>query len=230
MSRDVQEPSVTENGSRKIYAHPAYGQLSASRVEGGRVLYGSDFQHQRYIRIRISPSRLERNLANDWLHAGRPVIEVDVSEAQWATFVSSMNVGQGVPCTIAALQGETVPGIPDPVDRSAQFAGEVRSKLERADKVLRELEEHIQACGVPKSKQADLLNAVRAARNDVGSNVKFVAEQFDEHMERTVEAAKVEVNAYATNLVMRTGLQALADAQGGVAPLELTYAKREDAP
>lgn len=33
--------------------HPAYGQISASRVSGERVLYGSDFRHRNFVQIRI---------------------------------------------------------------------------------------------------------------------------------------------------------------------------------
>lgn len=223
MAREVQEPTVVREGGPlegDVYTHPAYAQIGASRVSGGAVLYGSDFLHQNYIRVRIAPSELKRSLANDWFHgSNRPYIEIDLSEAQWATFVSSMNVGNGVPCTLAYRDGESIPGLPRPVDRTEQFSGEVRERMDKAISELDRLREMIGASGLSQKKQAELLGAVEKAATNMGSNVRYVAEQFDEHMERTIEGAKTEVNAYVMNGVMRAGLAAL----GQPAPLELGY-------
>lgn len=227
MARNVQEPTqVDENvgtaHERKTFRHPAFAQISAGRINGGTVLYGSDFQHQHFVRIRIAPSELHRSLSNDNHYAGmRPHIEVDLSEAQWATFVSSLNVGMGTPCTVTQLGEKALPGLPDPVDRREQFSEEARMRMARAAKRLDELEADLAASGLSQKKVKELADKIRAARHDIGSNLKFVADQFDEHMERTVESAKVEVNAYATNLVQRAGLEALAGRAG--APVELSY-------
>jgi hypothetical protein len=236
MAREVQEPTVTtENGGtaheRVVFRHPAFGQISAGRINGSTNLYGSDFKHQHFIRVRIQPSELHRSLSNDNYYSSlRPYIEVDMSEAQWATFVSSMNVGMGVPCTITEREGATLPALPAPPDRRDQFAGEARHRMQRAARRIEGLSAMIADSGLSKVKAKALLDELAAARADIGSNLQFVAGQFDEHMERTVESAKQEVNAYATNLVMRTGLQALAGPSNGAPALELTYAERKESP
>lgn len=81
-------------------SHPAYGMILAARVQGGARLAGSDFKHQSYIAIEVRHAHLSRSLSNDRWHGDKHIIRLSLSEAQWATFVSSMNVGFGVPCTL----------------------------------------------------------------------------------------------------------------------------------
>lgn len=192
------------------YGHPAYAQISASRVSGRAVLYGSDFYHQHTIRIRIAASTVRRSLSSDWPHSSiTPFIEVEMSEAQWATFVSSLNMGEGVQCTLRQKDGKAIPELPDPISRSDQFTGEALAKLKLADAELAELVEAIAATGLSKAKQAELLRRVNVARSSIGNNLTFVADQFSRHVEDTTERAKSEINAYATAVVQRAGLQAL---------------------
>jgi hypothetical protein len=210
--RLVQEPLVSDldgpiGGMQ--YEHPAFGQISASRINGREVLYGSDFVHHACVRVRIATSVLRRDLSHDWPYSDRPFIEVDLSEAQWATFVSSMNVGGGVQCTIRSRDGLMVPEMPDPISHHEQFKGESSKRMTDAVTTLDELITQIQNSGLSKVKQAELLRNAQYARANISGNQEFVAKSFGEHMERTKEAAKVEVNAYLIGAVTRAGLQAL---------------------
>src|SRR5688572_30436551 len=99
--REVQEPTVDERGDER---HPAWGMIGAARVQTtppGAVLFDSDLRHQHNVIITLYEARRNRgDLYRDHLMAERQVVEVQMSEAQWASFVSSMNAGDGVPCTI----------------------------------------------------------------------------------------------------------------------------------
>lgn len=221
--RNVEEPTAEPStgpleGTR--FTHPAFAQIAASRVNGAISLYGSDFVHRQHIRIRIAKSDVTRSLSNDWMHPTTdPYIEVDLSEAQWATFVSSLNSSSGVPCTLAYLNGAAIPSLPDPTPRAAIFAKEVAATTAKSIKHLAELTLLINSMGLSGTKTASLLKKVDAARSSISNNVKFVGEQFGEHMHKVTEAAKTEVNAYVTNAVSRAGLQAL---EGGSKLIELT--------
>lgn len=48
------------------------------------------------------------------------------------------------------------------------------------------------------------------ARQDLVSNLPFVARSFTHHVETTVERAKAEVGAYAASVLQRVGLAAIA--------------------
>ncbi|KVR21694.1 hypothetical protein WK13_34720 [Burkholderia ubonensis] len=210
----VQPDTTFKEGTRTT--HPAFGQISVSRVTGGRVLYGSDFQHQNFVRITISTSSLRRDLSNDWPFAEKELIEVDMSEAQWATFVSSFNIGSGVQCTLARVNNQDVPQLPDPPSRTEQFAGEATKTMKRSMEALRELELAVMETNLSNKAKQELLGKVQTAMRNVAPNVEFVANQFGEFMEHTVEKAKVEVNAYVMQAVHQVGLAAI---KGGATPI-----------
>jgi hypothetical protein len=223
--RPIQEPVrdlADWAGGSKVerLSHPAFAQIGVTRSSGGHTaLYGSDFNHNAYLTIRIAHSDLQRDLAHDWPGERRTFVEVALSEAQWATFVSSPNMGSGVQCTLQSLQGEQIPGLPDPVSRAEQFAGEARERLDRATSRLDEMLAEIDALGLPKGKVEKLKSEIRMARQDLASNLPFVAKSFEEHTERVTESAKAEIHGYMTGVMMRAGLAALTDA---APPLLLT--------
>ena len=205
-----ERPTRREGGTHEDYIeeHPAYGMIGASRVSSspGEYLFGSDFQHQHYVTVSIYGATLHRSLSRDWVSAGDQMIEVALSEAQWASFVSSMNVGHGVSCTVQRKQGIGIlPGIEAITDRRDQINAEVMDKMNDALATLTELRD-----AAPNKK---LRAMAEQAMQQLKSNIPFVADQFDEHVEKTVEKAKIEVNAYVTQAVNRAGLAALGGAQ-----------------
>lgn len=201
--RETVEPTVTETErGEQVFTHPAFGAISASRVSGWKVLHGSDFEHQHYITIRINPSELHRHLSNDWHHPRtRAHIEVSLSEAQWATFISSLNAGAGVPCTVEHIAGQVVPGLPARIDRQAQFDAEARAKLSTALGAVRQAMESVRGSSLSNKAKDAILRELHTAEQNVSGNLNFVADQFAEHMERTVEAAKAEIEAHLQHRV-----------------------------
>ena len=225
--RTVEEPHITKRDPvhGDTIAHPAFGQITVHRTSGQQYLYGSDFAHQYYVTIRIHESTLTRNLNRDWPHAPvAPIIEVALSEAQWATFVSSFNQGGGVQCTIQAREGDyLVPGLPAP-DRRAQFHEEAAEDLAEIETALTALRQKVEAntAGLTKAKKDDLLNHVNIAIRRVNDSLPFVAKQMDKHMEDTIERAKVEVHGYINAQISRAGLQALGGSSDLLALPETT--------
>lgn len=212
MGWEYEEPTIKkENGpvSESVETHPAYAQIAASRVSGAANLYGSDFNHQHYVTISIHRSELHRGLSRDWPHPREEYIEVALSEAQWAAFVSTMNAGSGIQCTLNHLHGKGIPQIPAAPKRHHQFKTEVDARLERALGKLKELREGIKASKLSGKAQEELLNKLSFAESDLSSNIAFVAAQFGEHIEEVTEHAKIEVNAYVQNTIQRAGLTAL---------------------
>lgn len=202
----------TLNAPGYVETHPAYAMIGASRTDGGdAVLFGSDFRHRNSIVIRIHHAELRRDLSRDWIHAvGSPMVEVQLSEAQWATFLSTLNRGDGVPCTInwTAEAGQIPAIIPD-TERRAQFNREVDETLANAVRLIAEVEEAIEASNLSKKAREDLGSRAAKAKQELEKNLAYAAESFDEHAEKTVEKAKIEVAAYITGAIQRAGLQAL---------------------
>lgn len=209
---NYEEPKIEKDDSpvhETVETHPAYAQIGASRVTGRAYLYGSDFEHHNYITISIHRSELHRGLSMDWPHGREEYIEVMLSEAQWAAFVSSMNVGSGVQCTLNHLHGKGIPQLAHPPRRHAQFKSEAKGRLEAAMAELATLRQKITNSKLSGVAKEELLRHLEFARRDFGDNLEFVAKQFGEHMETVTEHAKTEVNAYIVGTITRTGLAAL---------------------
>jgi hypothetical protein len=211
MPREYEEPLYTQtdrtgrDNEIKI-THPSYAQISASHVSGGICLYGSEFMHQHYVTITVSRSEMNRHLSNDWPFARHELIELAMSEAQWAAFVSSMNRGQGVQCTLQHIDLKQVPQIPAPESKLDMFK---REGTESAQRVLNDIDSiiaDIQDSKLSQKQKDDLVRRLGNVRDASKSALSFVLSQFKEHMEATVQKARTEISAYAQNLLVKTGL------------------------
>lgn len=227
MTIKYEKPEVTQVGTAhvdQLERHPAYGQISASRYSGETHLYGSDFQHRNFIVIDIHKSELTRSLSKDWPHERDNIVSVAISEAQWAHFVSSFNVGGGTQCTILRIAGLQVPGISRPLDRAEQFTNEFIDRFDIANKGLDELRATIQASGLGVKLKEKMGHIIDSVEMNIGENVGFVAESFGKHMEKTKEAAKVEVNAHIQGVISRTGIAALQ----ALPPISIEHKKGDE--
>jgi len=206
-----QAPTRREAGQHDDYIeeHPAYGMIGASRVQSsGAFLFGSDFRHHGYVVVSVHGASLYRGLSSDRVHADRPtVVEVALSEAQWASFVSTMNVGNGVPATILYRDGMHLPDIEPITDRREQATMEMAQTFEDALVLMRELRDAA-AAGRPSMK--DIRQKLDKSIQEIEANAPFVAERFDQHVEDTIEHAKIEVDAFLTGAIQRAGIAALA--------------------
>ncbi len=226
--REYEKPTIEKTispVSETVEKHPAYAQIGASRVSGGAYLYGSDFDHQHYLTITISRSELNRGLSNDRPHPREELIEVALSEAQWANFVSCLNQGSGTQCTLQHIDRVGIPQIEKPIQRQGQFKKEVKDRLQRATDELKALRKAIEESKLTGPGRKALFDHLIHVENDMNSNIAFVADQFGEHIEKVTEHAKIEVNAYIQQSISRAGLTALQ----GTSPIRL-IASDDDAP
>jgi hypothetical protein len=206
--RKVRSPGGSEETRS---THPAYAMIGACRTSGHANLYGSDFTHGATIRIRIRKSELVRDLSHDRYRGMGELVEVELSESQWATFISAMNVGDGVPCTLRDFNGEDIPGVPPPADRSEQFAAEVSERAQACLAELDALYKQIGETGLSKKKADELQKHVNRAIMKLKDSIPFIAKSFDEHAEETIEKAKQEIHGYMVGAVTRAGLTHLRE-------------------
>lgn len=210
----ITEPITTEetrNNSKNTYQrinHPSFAQIQVSRIKGHKFLYNSDFPSHNYIALRIHKSEMIRDLSHDWHHEKGEYIEVAMSEAQWATLVSSLN-SQGVPCTLTYLMGEIIDRLPEPTNRINQFGSELSKHLGNAVEQLSEAMKAVSVLGLSKVKTETLISMLSKAQADIKGNAHFVEKSFSEHMENQVEKAKCAANAYLYHVIQRAGLDAL---------------------
>jgi hypothetical protein len=212
---DEQEPEskaeTGPSGELTRTTHPAFAQIAMSRTSGHTTLYDSDFVHQHYVTIRVYRSERMRELARDWHYPTEELLELKMSESQWATFVSTGNVRGGTPCTLVAVERQRVPQIPlRRQEDSFRAEGDAafRQAVAQLDEALAEVEGELGAA-LSKSKRDRVLGRIRAAKTKLADSIPYLARSFSQHMEETVDRAKVEVEAYADARVRAAGLQAL---------------------
>jgi hypothetical protein len=219
---ETQEPTVTEDTGvmgGTVAAHPAFGQISVFRSSGHSHLYGSEFAHQHTIRLRINPSVLHRQLSDDRMQAiSVPLIEVCMSEAQFAHAITSVGLGEGTPCTITSLHGQSIPGLPAPKPKTEQFAHESQARFDKAVALMQEVAGLIDASKLSQKDKAALTRKLQQAKQEIGDNQDFVADRFAEYMETVVEKGRMEINAYATQ-TLRLGSTPTAEAEPPVLSL-----------
>ncbi len=200
--RKIQKPTVDEHGYDE---HPAWAMIGASRVSGtpGAVLFDSDVRHQHYVMVRLSRGSRKRELHHDYLLARQEIIEIAMSEAQWASFVSTMNTGNGVPCTIIHEGNDwDVPGMPyEP--RLQESMDEVRAA---ADHAAEEVSEAFAA--YEEKKTVANLRTLKYAIANMPANIEYAGTTLNEHAENVVQKARADIEAMVVAKAQQMGLEA----------------------
>lgn len=199
---------------RKIEEHPSYGTVSLSRISSGnpKTLFGSSIKHVSYIRLRVNRGESDRSYHEDRHRSGSSIVEVDLTPNQFGELISSISVASGVPCTIRYILGEEVPE-PRFNSKREQFVNEFYEHTDKiADKfdaLLTEMSIMAEKSTVGKKDRQELYNKLRLLKQEVKANIPFIADMFNEQMDKTVHEAKAEVEAFITNAALQTGLEGL---------------------
>lgn len=229
MSRTYEQPTEAPAPGTKmgrggdhetVTTHPAYGMIGASRVSAnpGYSLFGSDFRHRHFMTVRITRGQVRRGISNDWYGDGDRLIEVAMSESQWATFISTPNAGCGTPCTLEWVTGQgQLPLIPNPPERHEQFAGEFGAAMAESIKRLETLQKLVAAGAKTAADREAIKDAAFHAQKSITDSAPWVAKMFEENVEKRTSEAKTEVHAYIEQAIARRGLEAL----GAKAPIQL---------
>lgn len=201
MKRKTEKPTVTERGEE---THPAWGLIGASRVSSsppGAVLFDSDIRHQHYVVVQLSRATRQRDLGRDWKHGDEQIVEIAMSEAQWASFVSTMNVGQGVPCTIERVGTEAMPGM----EYESRLAVSMDEVDDAAHKALEEIRKTFSAYESHKTKANR--DKLKYAIQNAPDNMGFAAKSLNEHAENVVQRARSDIEAMVVSKAEQMGIE-----------------------
>jgi hypothetical protein len=213
---DVKD-SMTFVGEKQL-THPAFGQIAVSRRHGGRTaLYGSDFPAETVIAVTLTGSTLYRGLSRDSaISDSKPIVELEMSESQWAAFVSSMNFGSGVQCTVRYVKGDHIPGFPLR-DQKDEFASEMDSQSKDAIAALQRAKEALLSSRISQRDANAVIEEIDTAIREIGVNAEYVQTSFGKHMEKRTERAKMEINAYAQRMIFDRGVESLSGSSAPIA-------------
>lgn len=231
-----EKPTITkENVLRdgdKTYSHPAYGVigLCASTWNPSQHMFGSHVKHSNIITLRIKTAERTSNGDYEFIHGKKDLIEVMLTGTQLGDLLTSMNRGDGVPCTIRRTETDwDIPLIENeetPISESRKSMDEHITKvMEKADRMIKETQALLKdKKSANKGELTKISDQLAMVRQEIYSNLPFVAKCFDEKIEKTISHAKGEVDAFVSNTIRSAGLEAISKGQYKV---EIPYHESE---
>lgn len=204
--------------------HPTYGMIGALRWTSGRGvrLFGSKLPgHTAGVTIRIHAAAVSFEHGHEQVSAaaagGRLLAEVTLSPVQWAEFITSMNVGDGVPCTVNFVAGDATGhrgAVPVQDSEPERVRGEYAHLLRERANAIASSRKHLaeklrgRVSGVLAKEVDDVL---AAAEQDLRTNAPWYVQQFTEATDRVASSVKAEVDAFLTGVAVRLGVKSLRE-------------------
>lgn len=204
--------------------HESFGMIQINRVSGGRGhtrLFGSHISyHNNTIVIRVYRAVRAFSLSTErFFTDGRmPIVEIELSPAQFAEAITSLNAGAGLPCTIREVEGVHMEDLPDEhvpenqVIRNA-FKEDVEGLRLDLQKQLEELDAILDKKRLNKADRSAIRSIVGNAVRLIDDHAPFVVRVFGESVAKTVTTAKAEVEAFVTNALVNAGMATFKEAK-----------------
>lgn len=190
--------------------HDSYGMLSIVRCSGGsRSLFGSNIKHNNTILLRINKATVDTSLNKDWYNKKENIIEIEMSQLQYAEFLSSIN-SEGVPVTITKLNGNDVEpnGMSNIVKKSKdEFKDEMNYISNQIKNKVKDIQEALKKKNLNK-KDKDLIDdVIREMSSMFYDKVPFAKQRFEEEIDRVVIEAKNEIEAQYMQQALKVGTE-----------------------
>lgn len=228
--KEIERTVENTNGGfteREIFNHPAFGMIGFSRVRGGEnTLFGSSIKHNDRITMTLKHGECDRHLHQDGYFGRGVIAEVEMSYTQFAECISTLNVGDGVPCTIRFTEKDGhIPYIKDNNSKREQFRNEfsetISKAMEQVQNQINQIQESIDKkknFGVKDRKE--IISQLQQVKYNIGSNLNFCVSQFDEQMDKTTLEAKGEIEAFCQNKINSIAQAALVERKDEFVKLE----------
>ena len=200
--------------------HPSYGMAGFYRVQGTRdKLFGSSIEHATTIRLDIKEGVVKHDLGRDWYHGGSTLIEIELSPAQFVEMLTTMNCGDGVPCTIRYRPGDGY--IEDPPDEGTEpervrdyFRKCMEETADRLKEMMKNIEELSDAPRLKKADQKALLHEAEMLVQEVEKNMPFYYDQYSRAVDKRDAQSKADIEAAVALTLQRLGLSKLSELRG----------------
>lgn len=201
--------------------HPSYAMASFSRVRSGapNKFFASDVDCQSWIELSIKKAcehyRDGEKYPSTHFSGHGEYIRVAFTPSQFAELLTTLNVGEGVPCTIKRLDNKGIEAIPDDFspnsldyqkqlykDSMKEFNGQVKKSANEVNELLKKKT----LSKADKEKIKDVFNYIST---QVNSNIPYFIDVFKETTNKIVSHSKSEIDATLLHCIVDTGVKAL---------------------
>jgi len=223
------EPIIEENDDGTIESHPSYGMVVFHRVQGSpRFFFGSEVQGQgTYISLEIKEGERHHD-GKDYYMGRKHLIRIRMTASQFAQLLTTMNMGDGVPCTIERVWKDgKYQGVEAPPVQKKEIERVEEHFRQRLSKFTQDLDagrqrvlEILEQKTIKKSDRQEIKSLLDMVMREVASNTPYMIRLFRESTETIVEQAKAEVDSFVTTVAMKTGLGKLKQLALGAGNVE----------
>ena len=225
MSDRKQVPIKTETSADGdvVETHPSFGMVSVSRFTcmPPQHFFGSAIAHHAGVSLTIGVASCRRNLSNNWYFEEDELIEVNMTEAQFAELMCSFNTS-GVPCTLnhvnrraANLYEEMgVPPCPERNERKqieAEFKREMANITQGMAELLAKAQSLYDKPSVNKQDRKEFLGIAETLNRKIDSCLPFIQGQFNEAMDGVLVHAKADLESFTGQILRQAGVEAVQD-------------------
>ena len=206
--------------------HPSYGTLLFNRAYGGKTpLFGSSIEHSNVITMELRHADITRRLSGDDIIGDKPIVKVEMSYSQFAEAITSFGQGTGIPVTIRYTEKDGKIPPCDFISKREQFIGEFKEQTNKAMKKSKELIDEVAELfsskkTLTKADKENILKKLNMLNSDIGSNIGFIADRFNEQMDKTVMEAKGEIESFCQNKINTIASAALVEHRDEILKLE----------
>lgn len=212
--------SVKETIKEKVllgydeHTHPAFGMIGISNVTGNQILVGSSVKHQHFISLTIHEAKKYRDHNHERWMSKSPIIEVYLSHTQLAEMLFNANHGDGVPCTIHYVRGESEyrpnPQFDSPMKRHTDdLNNALQETLQYAKDLAKEAEKLAQTNMTKAADRERMEFLAMKIVQDIESNLKYAAECIDEKIDKNIQHAKAEIESFINAEFRAAGIEHL---------------------
>lgn len=145
---------------------------------------------------------------------GQPYLTIEMSQSQFAEAMTTMN-GNGVPATLIRLNGKEVEQTEHRNQREIfenEFHETMRELKDRIFKLTETTEEILsEKKSITKADRNIIIQELNAIKTEIGSNIPYMMNAYNEKMDEIATATKAEVEAFTVNKLNSLGLDKLQD-------------------
>jgi len=205
----VEPYSLTAAGGGQRKTHPAFGMVQFIRSGGagsGRKFFGSEIGSggTTFTLQIVRGEQIWELSESRFFGSATPLIEVEMTAAQFVQLLTTMNQGSGVPCTLRrahlnAGNPDIVPGIIDDQTTHQLMQDDLKSSVSgvvaEMTALVDELKTTLEDSSVPKKKKEELVRKVEHVKMQVASNMPFLLTQYQWALDKQKSAHLAEVDA-----------------------------------
>lgn len=197
--------------------HPCFGLARFSRICGySGFMFGSDVQSENFIELTINHAeRVQGDYKVHYYDYGKPIVRLKMTQTQFAELLTNMNIGNGVPVTLEAVNGERIEQFD--LNEAKNHLDELKEDFkERSKETLNsliesrnELKKIIDKKNLSKKDQEKALWLLDKYIQEIRSNMPFFIKLYKEETSDIVQRAKTELDGMIQSCVIRAGVKAL---------------------